>query len=180
MGLLDDTSPEEHAALIAKIDVREEWRALGLVVDYCNLVEQLMSEIIAACVGPCPEGSAFLERYVLHNSVVTFGSKTILIGQIIEQTDGPKVDLERVRRVGNLRNAVAHASVMKGIRFNQNAFVGMPGPYLVVETKNSAMRFTERARNEVTLEFIHAADGATSDLQALLKHVNDFRVKPAT
>ena len=160
------------------VDWNREWRRLGLVVDRCNDVDGLMADILIAYIKPAADREPFVERYLLHNSVISFGTKITLVLQIAKLPGAPKIDGEAIRKVGNLRNAVAHVPVSRGVRYNMNALMGKTGPYFVAETMQSGMRFTERNRDEVVLECLETALRVYDDLVALRDFVDRLNGPP--
>jgi len=149
----------------------QEWRTLGLLLDQFNELEHLLGQIVEGYVRPAESRADFVRKVLLHNTVTSYGSKVKLVGYITRTSHGPAVDIERLHTLGRLRNAVAHTPMLHGLRFNRNALRGPVGTFLVVESPNAKLEFSERPREAVVGDFFDGHHKAKSELEALLSHV---------
>ena len=154
------------------LDIREEWKTLGLALDQFNALEHKIAKIIAKYIGADPGRGEFLENVVLNNAVVSFGSKVKLLLTVARDTSGPKITKDKYHRLLNIRNAFAHGNMMKGFRVNVNALrAEQYGPYLVVETLRGDGTVEEKLRAEAMSEFLTLEHELEIEVDTLAKHL---------
>jgi hypothetical protein len=156
------------------LDIPEEWKTLGLALDQFNALEHEIAKVIAQFVGASPARTGFVEDVVLHNAVVSFGSKVKLLLTVARESKGPKPTKDKLHRLLNIRNAFAHGHMIKGLRVNINALRAEPyGPYLIVETLKGDGTVEEKARSEVMAEFLALLQEVGTEVEALALHLKD-------
>jgi hypothetical protein len=138
-----------------QVNVPNEWKVTGALLDTFNALETKLSLIIADFVRPPKDRFAFLQRQVLHNSSVTFGGKVKLVLAIARSTKGPKLKREDFHRMLHIRNALAHGDTTALTRKNVNALLPFPiGEYLVIETLKGDGTVEEKLRGPAIAEFM--------------------------
>lgn len=158
---------------MADLDIREEWKTLGLALDQFNALEHKIAKIIAQYVGANPARTEFLENVVFNNAIISFGSKVKLLLTVARESNGPKLTKDKYHRLLNIRNAFAHGNMIKGLRVNRNSFRAEPyGPYLVVETLRGDGTVEEKLRADAMSEFLTLEQELEAEVNALAKHLS--------
>jgi hypothetical protein len=84
--------------------------AISDVIQKFNTIEELIKEIIIKNINPQQENLSFTKKFVLHNSIISFGGKLKLFKQINNMkqtfTDG---EIQKIFILLNIRNAFAHS-----------------------------------------------------------------------
>lgn len=154
------------------MDVDHEWRTAGIVLEQYNRLEHEMGRVIADHLSPADERRPFLERVMLHPSVIPFGAKAKLIGVIARDTAGPVVERQRLHQIMSLRNALVHFPMLEGVRTNQNALRPEPiGLHLVVELPGQDLKLEERPRPEVIRGLLALIETARAEVKRLHQHL---------
>ena len=155
------------------MDFEKEWRSIGMVLDAFNSLEITITRTISLYVRPGRD--EFFEKYILHSSIVPFGSKIKLIRAIAREVGGPSVDSKHLNRSLSCRNALAHFCTLSGLRFNFNALREEPyGPRLVIETLGSQdLRLEEKTRDEIVANAIESMKVAMAEVERLERHLED-------
>ena len=154
------------------VNLKREWQVLGVVLDRFNSIEHTMARIISAFVRPEAGRGKFFDKHVLHNSIIPFASKIRLVLAINREVGGHKLDKDKLHKLLNTRNALAHGYSAASVRENLNALAPMPlGEYLIVETLRNDGSLQERPRQAAIAEFIKVSDEVRSELKQLLERV---------
>ena len=129
--------------------------------------------MIALYVQAAPTKASFVEDVILHNAVVSFGSKVKLLLTVARESKGPKPTKDKLHRLLNIRNAFAHGNMIKGLRVNRNALRSEPyGPYLIVETLKGDGTVDEKLRADAMSEFLTLVQEVGAEVDALAAHLN--------
>lgn len=152
---------------------QREWKLLGAVLDRFNLLEASMTRIIVAYVRPAEGRGSFLANQILHNVNVSFGAKVRLILSVSRETGGPKLSRDKLHKLLNIRNALAHGDSASALRVNRNALRVEPyGEYLVIQTIKGDGSVEEKPRATAIAEFMTLIEDLQSQLDALAERVN--------
>ena len=156
------------------VDYASEWKVFGAVLSLFNELERLMATIIAAYIGPKASRADFVKKQLLHSSSIGFAGKARLVLAISKDVGGPKLNLQNIHRVMNVRNALAHGHGPAAFRRNVNALAQVPyGEYLAVESLRNDGSVEERPTEQVTEEFMQLSWTLFDQLSRLERKVRN-------
>ena len=148
----------------------KDWKLIGFVLTQFNQIELLATEIISLYISPQASAVQFLDKKLLNNSIVSFGSKIKLLLSIAESCNYKGLDRDKLHRMLALRNAIAHN--------DQNYKFHIPEDpeedcqqYFVVEYFKSNGSVEEITKSKVYSEILSLHQDLEKSLRELRLHV---------
>jgi hypothetical protein len=129
-------------------------KQIGALIERANSLEARMAYLIDLFVGASGLGREFLRSRVLHNSIISYAGKIKLILAINRTVGGPKINRDKLHRLGMIRNAFAHGQLAESIRKVRDPAVGTVGEFVVVETLKGDGSIQEMNRADAINEFV--------------------------
>ncbi len=130
-----------------------ELKLLGAVLERFNSVEGRLASIIALYVGAKDSRHEFMQSRVLHNSIVSYGSKVKLVLAISRDVGGPQFDRNKLHEFGNIRNSFAHGRIATAKRVNPNPQRSSAKELLIVESIKGDGSVHEMRRGDAVSTF---------------------------
>ena len=150
--------------------------AISDVIQKLNEIESLMKSLITSYIQPEKSKKEFMEAYLLHSTIISFGSKLKIIKQInADQKWFSKKDFEKFHKLISIRNAFAHSTT-----HDMEAFMSIPPTIpmefqFLVEQSHSSKIFELKPMKEQYETFNEKFEDLKSELESIIKSQNGHK-----
>jgi len=147
--------------------------AISDIIQKLNEIESLMKSLIISYIQPEKSKKQFMEAYLLHSTIINFGSKLKIIKQInANQKWFSSKDFENFHKLINIRNAFAHSTT-----HDMEGFASFPLTFPIVfqvyvEQSKSSKIFELKPMKEQYETFNEIFDNLKSKLESIIKNQN--------
>lgn len=147
--------------------------AISDVIQKLNEIESLMKSLIISYIQPEKSKKEFMEAYLLHSTIISFGSKLKIIKQInANQTEKWFSSFDNFHKLINIRNAFAHSTT-----HNMEGFASVPLTVPIVlqvyvEQSKSSKIFELKPMKEQYETFNEIFENLKSKLESIIKNQN--------
>ena len=147
-------------------------KQIGALIERANSLEARMAYLIDLYIGASGIGRDFLRSRVLHNSIVSYAGKVKLTLAITKTVGGPKINRDKLHRLGMIRNAFAHGQLAESLRRVRDDGGATIKEYVVVETLRGDGSVTEINRADAIAEFVKLYDELMAQFEDLERKIN--------
>ena len=148
--------------------------AISDIIQKLNEIESLMKSLIISYIQPEKSKKQFMEAYLLHSTIINFGSKLKIIKQInANQKWFSNKDFDNFHTLINIRNAFAHSTT-----HDMEAFASFPLTFpivfqvLYVEQSKSSKIFELKPMKEQYETFNEIFENLKNKLESIIKNQN--------
>jgi hypothetical protein len=115
----------------------ETIKQIAEVIDEANYLEMRMGLILSKCICPVTNDYGFLVETVIHNSIISFGAKVLLIKRILDYWGWSDLQKQtgKFDDVLRMRNAFAHTPTDRRVLLVNKDNGEVLGSQLIVESK---------------------------------------------
>ena len=147
---------------------------IAIVIDEANYLEMRIGILLSRCIRPVNKEYGFLVETALHNTVMSFGAKVLLLKRILDywSWDDLQKHSGRFDDVLRMRNAFAHTATARRQLVVDVSDGTLLGNEMLVETKEGR-RLESIERGSAFERFRKAYDSALELLEQIEARVKD-------